>query len=174
MNSSAEFKVQVLQVNHRKGWEEIAQLCLQEPSLNTYLFDYLIEGKDILARKCAEIIRLVYDKNPEIVIPQIDRLIETLEKPSHNAIKRCIFRMFQQTSFTEEQTGKVLNLAFRHLQNREYPIAVRVFAMTTIYGITKKYPEIFSELEVVITENLSIESTGFQNRAHKILNKTWK
>lgn len=174
MNAAADFKEQLRRVNHRKGWEEMAQHCLQEPELIPLLFDFLIEGKDVLARRCAEIIRVIYDKKPEIVIPQIDRLIDTLEKPTHSAIKRCIFRMFQQTEFTEEQTGKVVDLGFQHLQNRENPIAVRVFAMTTIYGITKKYPEILPELEAVITENLSEESTGFQNRAHKILNKTWK
>jgi len=71
--------------------------------------------------------------------PYVNALIDKLNSSCHVAIKRCIFRLFQRTSFTEEQAGKVVEIGFIHLQDHSYSIAVRVFAMTTLYQITKTY-----------------------------------
>ncbi|MFT5723974.1 MAG: hypothetical protein ACI9JN_001091 [Bacteroidia bacterium] len=165
---------ELLEGNHKSFWEETANQYANDEVVTQIFFDFMIEGKDRLARTTSEVIRHMSDINPKIALPFINDLIKKLDTDCHDGVKRCIFRMFQRTTFTEDQAGKVIEVAFAHLQDRSNPIAVRVFAMTTIYNLCKTYPELFTELEAYITENLSEESTGFQNRANKILNRTWK
>lgn len=165
---------EILIGSHKKFWESFAKEYYQNEQVIAILFDFMIEGKDKLAQTTSEIIRNISDLNPSMVNPHIDRLIEKLNTQCHDGVKRCIFRMFQRTHFNDEQAGYVIDTAFKHLQDRSNAIAIRVFAMTTIYNLTKKYPELYLELEACITENLSEESIGFQSRAGKILNRTWK
>lgn len=160
---------------HKSFWQQFAEENAYNQEVTQCLFDFITDGQDRLAQTSSEIIRYISDINPEIVVPHIDALINTLEKENcHDGVKRCIFRMFQRTTFSEAQASKIVDIAFHYLQNRNNAIAIRVFAMTTIYNLTKTYPELYSELEACITENLEEESAGFRNRAGKILNRTWK
>ncbi len=174
LSEKDQFRNDIKDTFHQNAWKTIANAALNNTTLIDWLFEFMLEGKDTLARTSSEIIRHISDKDPNIVQPYIDELIEALEKPYHAGIKRCIFRMFQKAEFNNDQSGKLLDISFRYLQNRSNPIAPRVFAMTTIYNISKKFPELLPELDATISDNLSQESAGFQNRAKKILNRTWK
>ncbi|MCB9261494.1 MAG: hypothetical protein H6607_03900 [Flavobacteriales bacterium] len=169
-----DFEQDVLGCVHGKSWKIMAEHCVQNPELIYYLVEFLVGKNERVARRSAEILRFVHDKNTFLIVPYIPRLISRLNAPAHDAIVRCIFRIFQNCRFTDEQTGAVLTLAFNYLQDESNPIAVRTFAMTTIYNISKKYPELYDELVAVISENLDQQSAGFQNRAMKIINRTWK
>jgi hypothetical protein len=169
-----DLRTELLKGRHKSFWVETAQQYAYDDSVIQVLFEFMIEGRDKLAQTTSEVIRHISDINQAVVNPFIDQLIDKLSTPCVGGVKRCIFRMFQRTTFNDEQAGKVIDVAFKHLHDRGNAIAIRVFAMTTIYNLTKKYPELYMELEATITENLSEESTGFQNRAGKILNKTWK
>lgn len=170
----SELREEVLKAFHKPAWIALAKLYGDRPDEIRVLFDFFLSDDLKVARTSAEIIRYIFDADPSIALPYIDRLIERLHSPAHDGIKRGIFRIFQRSTFTDDQAGKVVDLSFDYLQNRENPIAVRVFAMTTIYNISKDFPELYDELCNVITPNLDQESTGFQNRAGKILAKTWK
>ena len=152
----------------------MALACVGDPEKVKVIVSFLTGEDTRLARTAAEVLRLMSDRDKSVAQPHIDELIETLAKPNHDAIKRSIFRLFQFLKFNDDQAGLVVELAFEHLQDRGNPIAVRVFAMTTVYNITKVYPELYDELVAVISTNLSEESTGFQNRAMKIINRKWK
>ena len=177
-NTDSEQKLALRKVlasrHHKQFWQSFATENIDNSEVVRILFEFMLEGKDRLSLTCAEIIRYMSDLNRRIVDPYIDKLIDTLNTECHDAVKRCIFKMFQYTSFNEKQTGRVVDTAFRHVENRSNAIAIRVFAMTTLYNITKTYPELYDELVACISANLSEESAGFKNRAGKIINRTWK
>jgi hypothetical protein len=155
-------------------WCDMANLYASDETAIKIFFEFMLEGQDRLARRTSEIIRLISDINPNIEAPFVEQMIQKLSTNCHAAVKRCIFRTFQRNAFNEAQAGSVVEHAFTHLKDRRNPIAVRIFAMTTLYNLCNTYPEIYQELEACINVNLGEESTGFQNRAHKILNRTWK
>lgn len=163
----------VLQSRMKDSWVQLADEALENPEFIPVLFSFLKQGTTRVARTSAEIIRYITDKDKEAATPFIDDLIEVVKTPCHDSIKRCVFRIFQNATFTEDQMGKILDVAFPCLEDRKNPIAVRVFAMTTIYQITKTYPELFDELVAIVSANLNQESTGFQNRAQKIIARKW-
>ena len=159
---------------HKNFWQEFATTHVNDKEVVRWLFEFMLTGTDRLSQTCAEIIRHMSDINRSAVTPFVDELLDALDSNRHDAVKRCTFRMFQYATFTEEQSGRVVEAAFRHLQNRSNAIAIRVFAMTTIYNVSKTYPELYEELVACISENLNEESAGFKNRAGKIINRKWK
>jgi len=169
-----DIREEILGARSKSAWVNMVHESHERPELIPILFDCLINGESRISRSSAEIIRLISDQDKSVMNPYVNALIDKLNSSCHVAIKRCIFRLFQRTSFTEEQAGKVVEIGFIHLQDHSYSIAVRVFAMTTLYQITKTYPELFDELVAVLSSNLDQESTGFRNRAEKIIARKWK
>ena len=159
---------------HKTFWEQFSKAHINDNKTIKWLFEFMLECRDRTAQTSSEIIRYMSDLNPQIVEPFVDTLIDKLKTNCHDGVTRCIFRMFQRSAFSEAQTGNVVVLAYQHLQDRSNAIAIRVFAVTTIYNITKTYPDLYDELVVCISENLSEESAGFRSRAGQIMNRTWK
>jgi len=159
---------------HKIGWQVLAKEALTNPELLKELFNTLLTGEERYARTTAEVLRHASDEDRTIAQPYIDDLIKRISNAPHPGIIRVIFRFFQYATFNEDQSGRVTNVAFNYLTDRNQPIAIRVFAMSTLANISKSYPELRPELIAVLEENLSEESAGYRNRAMKIINNTWK
>lgn len=142
------------------------------PSRLDELMQLLLGNDSLLAQRAAWPFSFVAEKNPELVKKYIPKLIEKLEiKDDHPAIKRNILRAFQYFNFSSEHEGKLLNISFNLLNDFEQPVAIKVFAMTVVYNLSKKYPEIKNELKISIENLLPNGSAGIKSRGNKILKK---
>ncbi|MCU0434370.1 MAG: hypothetical protein MUC87_13020 [Bacteroidia bacterium] len=128
-------------------------------------------GKEVrLSQRAAMSVMWCADRNPELIKPWIGKFVERLGKAgNHSAIDRNIVRILQFMDIPEKYEGKLADKCFCFLQAADTPIAVRAFAMTVVFNIVKKYPEMAHELEVVLREWLPNASAGEANRAGKIL-----
>ena len=114
-------------------------------------------------------IPLIVDRYPELIYPYLKRLIKNLENPSHNAVVRNTVKLFQDIDIPEKLQGQVVNLCMTLLADPKEPVANRVFSMTVIYNISKKWPDLQNELRVLIESQMESESPGFKSRGRKIL-----
>jgi len=96
-------------------------------------------------------------------------MVNLLDKDVHDAIHRFVLRSFETVKLPVEFHGLIIDKSFAILMNRKASIAPRMFAMTVIYRLSKVYPEIKPELDLVLNEELEYGSTGFRNRAKKML-----
>jgi hypothetical protein len=110
------------------------------------------------------------DRWSYLLTPYVKRLILNLQKPNlHDAIKRNTVRVLQDVEIPEHLHGTMADIAFAYLQNPSEAIAIKVFSMTIIYNLTKKYPELKEELHFILEEQMPFQSAGFRSRAGKIL-----
>ena len=62
----------------------------------------------------------------------------------------------------------------KSLSSYEYqpsvPAAIKAFLLTTLFNLSKYYPEIKGELKLIIKNNWNHESAAFKSRGRKILN----
>jgi hypothetical protein len=149
-------------------------LIVDEIEANPSKLDELMQlmlGKDLLlAQRAAWPFSFVAEKNPLLFKRYIPQLIQKLEnKDDHPAIKRNILRAFQYFNFSAKHEGKLLNISFNLLNDFEQPIAIKAFAMTVIYNLSEKYPEIKNELKLSIENLLPHGSAGIKSRGNKIL-----
>lgn len=166
--------MEIINAHHQRDWIFWAKKCIENEDVLNQVMNYMLEGNTDAAKHAAEIIRHVYDLCRTRIEPYLEEMIDCTHQPCHDAVLRSIFHCTQSMPIPEQHEGRLLEICLPFISNRDYPIVVRVFAMTTAYNISKKYPELYSELCDIIRPILPMESTGFQNRGNKILNKTWK
>lgn len=110
--------------------------------------------------------------HPELIEPYLLQAIEKINTQKvYDAITRNTIRTLSEMQIPESLEGQVLDLCFNQLENPKSAIAIKVFAMTAIFNLSTKYPEIKPELKMLIETQLPTGSAGFINRGQKILKK---
>jgi hypothetical protein len=118
------------------------------------------------------VVSLLSDRNNKLLKAYIPQVIANLENnKQHISIIRNSWRILQDMRIPEEYEGLVLDLGFDHLISSEYPVAVKVFAMTVISNLVSKYPELAEELKITIEDQMPYGSAGFKSRGKRILKK---
>ncbi len=136
-------------------------------------FDMLIKlllGDEYrVTQRAAWLVSHCVDKFPWLIDNHLSSIIHNLDKPVHVAVKRNTLKILQFVDIPEDLLGITADICFRLLNDGKEPIAVKVFAMTVIFNIVKKYPELNEELKISIEEQMPFASAGFKSRGNKIL-----
>lgn len=99
------------------------------------------------------------------------RLIKNLERPGlHNGVIRNTLRLYQEHPVPEKHHSFLLDTCYGYIKDAAEAIAVRAFAMTVVFQISKPYPELLDELAMVL-RHLSIqeEPPGIRSRVKNTL-----
>lgn len=139
-------------------------------------FKELIEcflSKDTrVAQRAAWSVSWAARKKLEIVQPHIGVLVDQLKrKDVHDAVIRNSLRILEDLIIPEKFHGDVMDACFQFLQKRETAIAIKAFALTVLFNLSKIYPDIRNELRFIIEENMDYETAAYRSRGKKILAK---
>lgn len=107
--------------------------------------------------------------HPSLVMPYLNKMIDNLKKPVHNAVKRNTVRVLQHIEVPAKLMGKTADTCFELLSTPSEAIAIKAFSMTVLLNITKKQPDLKNELRILIEDQLPYASAGFLSRAKKTL-----
>lgn len=154
----------------KKTCIEVADYIGNSPERFAELIEIII-GKDMeMANRAAWVIPSIADKNiDKLIQPHLKTMIEQLNKPVHDAIKRNVVRMLQFTSIPKKLQGITLEYCFQLLNNPKEAVAIRVFAMTVLYNLTLKEPDLAHELYDCIEMHMEGALPGYKSRGGKIL-----
>ncbi len=127
-------------------------------------------------QRVAWVIDGVAEKHPELIVPHLEALMRRLDKkPLPDAVKRNIIRILSFVSLPEEIHSKAVHTCFEYLSSPSEPIAVRAFAISVLYRLSKIYPEIKTELKELLELELEkLPSPGIKSRAQKTLSQLRK
>ena len=107
---------------------------------------------------------------PKFINKNWKKLINNLEKPGlHDSIKRNSIRLLQNLEIPEKYHGEIMSICFKFLESPTEALAIKVFSMTVLGNLAKKYPEIVPELKLLIEDQLPHQTAGFKSRAKKVL-----
>lgn len=108
--------------------------------------------------------------NPSFINKHWKKLISNLKKTKlHDAVKRNSIRLLQDMEIPEKYQGDLMDICFRYLESPTEALAVKVFSMTVLGNLAKKYPDIKSELKFLIEDQMLHQTAGFKSRGKKIL-----
>ena len=111
-------------------------------------------------------------EHPELIAPYFEDLLLMLQKPGvHNAVTRNITRLLQNISIPKRHEGRLMTICFEFISDVKTPAAVKAFSLSILDNLSKNYPEIASELRLIIEERWEHETAAFRSRAKKILQK---
>lgn len=166
-----DLRTEILKEHSRRQAEKIARYALSAPSRFKELMDLFCSNEYRVAQRAAYALMVCTDEQPEIILPYLGRLLKNLRKEGiHDAIKRNTMRVLQDIHIPKKHQGAVLEAAFGFLNNKKEPIAIRVFAMTVIFNLSKLYPELGQELKLIIESEIDEGALpAFRSRGTKIL-----
>jgi hypothetical protein len=132
-----------------------------------------LEGNPREVQRVSNLIHQCILQFPELLSDYYTILLSLLQNPQTNdAHMRNIVRLLQFVTIPSDYEALALEACFSLLENPQKAIAIRVFSMTVIFNIARKYPEIRQELGTLLTFLLQEkQSAGFENRARKLLSK---
>lgn len=83
--------------------------------------------------------------------PYYSSLILNLQnKQLHDGVIRGTLRLFQTNEVPEEHQSFLIDKCYEYVKNPAETIAIRSFAITVIYKISKPYPELLNELKLLL------------------------
>jgi len=90
-------------------------------------------------------------------------------KDVHDAVIRNSVRILQQIEVPDSLHGELMNHCFGFIESPSTPVAIKAFSLTTLFNLSKLYPEIKHELKLIIEERWNNETAAFKSRGKKIL-----
>jgi hypothetical protein len=105
---------------------------------------------------------------PGLITPYIKKMLQLLDKPVHDAVKRNTVRVLQNFYIPKSLQGLAVKQCFRLVEGNE-PIAIKVFSITLLGNIAQEHPELKHELKMLIETQIPYASKGFLSRATKVL-----
>jgi hypothetical protein len=107
---------------------------------------------------------------PGLIAPYFKPLLDNLDrKDLHAAVIRNTVRLLQEVDIPAKYHGRVMNRCFEYVAAVETPIAVKAFSLTILSNLSKVYPEIRTELKLLIDDQWEHATPAFRSRARKIL-----
>jgi hypothetical protein len=149
---------------------ELAKTILKN-NIENELLVYALNKNQMLSNRAMWVLSHCADLDFERIKPFQVKLINHLKnKNIHSGVIRSVLRIFQEQPIPKKHESFMIDKCFEYIKNPKEAIAVRAFAMTVVYNISKPYPELLSELSIVLTHlNIEHESAGIINRAKNTL-----
>jgi len=118
------------------------------------LMQVFLKGDYITTQRSSWIVSECAEFYPFLIKPYFRNLIDKLHEPNiHDSVRRNIVRIWQFIEIPEEFMGEVYDICFRYLTGNE-AIAVVAFSMNVCLNISKHFPELKTELQVIIEDLL--------------------
>lgn len=124
------------------------------------LINLALDKDQLLSSRAMWVLGHCSDIDYNRVKPFLSMLINNLKQPNlHNGVVRNTLRLFQKHPVPKKQESFLLDKCFEYIKNPSEAIAVRAFAMTVVFNISRPYPELLDEL-LMILNDLSVHENG--------------
>ena len=151
---------------------KISKYACSGPDRFAELMQCFLSNEYRLAQRAAWSVSWAAKQKPDLIEPYIKDLVAQLpRKDVHDAVIRNSVRILQQIKIPESLHGELMNHCFGFIESNSTPVAIKAFSLTTLFDLSKSYPEIRNELQLLIEERWNHETAAFKSRGGKILKK---
>ncbi len=167
-----DLKTSLLEAPTPEWHQRHTQYVLEDKKRFHDLMRYILatpDGNYRLNQRATLILLDVERHQPIWIEEQIGAMCDHLHRDLPVALKRNLLRVLQNHQIPESRWGKVADECFYFLGSHDEPIAVKVFAMSVLHGLTRHIPELAPELRYLIEEQFPYGSAGFKSRGRKVL-----
>ncbi len=149
---------------------ELAKQILKSHQI-TELIKLALEKDPLLSSRAMWVLSHCSDIDPSCVKPYYSTFILNLKnKPLHDGVIRGTLRLFQEQDVPTKHQSFMIDKCYEYVKNPSEAIAIRSFAITVIYQISKPYPELLHELKLLLTHlSTNDSSPGMKSKLKKTL-----
>lgn len=124
--------------------------------------------KDIypLSMRAGRVVMLCTERHPDLFRPYIHQSVIQLPTIQVDGVKRTLLQIFGSVHFQmdEDEMGQLFDCCLSFFENPSEAIAVRALALTVLYELSKKFPEVTDELIALVESYEGQVSRGLQGR----------
>lgn len=151
---------------------KIVRYVGQDPERFSALVETFVKGPYTITQRAAWPLSVCVEAHPALATPHLAMLLKSAARSGvHNAVRRNVMRLMQFAVLPRRFHGRVMELAFRFLNDPKEAIAVKCFSITVIQNIIRQYPypELEHELTLAIEHAMPYATAGFKVRANRAL-----
>ncbi|HCU20912.1 MAG: hypothetical protein A2X05_01895 [Bacteroidetes bacterium GWE2_41_25] len=174
IDDDKELQAMINRMMSMKEADWIATSAIDNPEIFKKLLDYSFSDDKKLAFHASWTLTKVCDKYPEIILPHLAQIIESLDKIDNESAQRSFLRIISLTNMSRIGTkhhGILAEHCFNSLRSGFSAIAIKAYSMETLYKLALIYPELANELAAIINMLQREGSAGIVARGHMILKK---
>jgi hypothetical protein len=165
-----DLRTQLLQAHSKENCDLIVAYIGNNQNRFDDLFELFMGNEKRIVQMSSWPLSYCVEAYPFLIDKKLAALIKNLEKPNqHEAVKRHTTRILQCIEIPKKYHGVVMNICFNYIQDITEKPATKVFSLTVIEKLAKLYPEIKSELYLILESQMQYASVGFKNRAKKLM-----
>lgn len=165
--------LKLLRAEHsKKQTDRIVEYIGDDKERFAALIKLFFNGEYRITQRAAWPLSYCVRRHPKLIDPYYRQLLDNLSrKDIHVAVIRNTVRLLQDVSIPKRWHGRVMSICFDFVADPETPIAVKAFALTVLGNLAAEYPEIRSELRLVIEGQLEHATPAFRSRARKVFGR---
>lgn len=161
---------QILKEHTKATRDKIIEWVGNDPARFNQLFVLFVNDEYRVTQRAAWLMCYCAIAHPKLMKDNFEKLIKNLQKPNiHDSIKRNTVRLLQSIEIPEEYEGAVMEICFNYVESPAESVAIKAFSLTVLGKLAKKYPEIISEIKLLIYDQISHQTAAFKARAKKLL-----
>lgn len=163
---------QLLLEHSKRNTIFIASFIEANPEKFRNLMDLFFSGPYRIVQRAAWVMSECVGSNPDFIKSYWKKLIKNLQKKDiHNAVKRNTLKVLEEIEIPPKYHGELISMSFDFLCDKKEPVAVKVFAMSILFKLTKQQPDLQKELRIILEDQMPFGSPGFKSRGTKILKR---
>lgn len=132
------------------------------------LVKHFLQGEYRVTQRAGWPMSYIARRHPSLIKKHLPKLIQNLSNPGlHNAVIRNTIRLLQDVPIPKSLHGKVMDICFRYIEDPQQPVAIKAFALTVVTRLAETYPEIITEVRLMIEDQLPHQTAAFVSRAKR-------
>ncbi len=160
----------ILEQHSKSQTDKIVRYIGNDPKRFAELMKLFFKGEYKVTQRAAWPMSNCVREHPSLIKPYFKQILTLLDKKDvHEAVTRNIMRLLQDVEIPKRFHGNIMNACFNYVGDINAPAAVKAFALTVLYNLSKEYPDIRPELQLIIGEQWDHETPAFRSRGKKIL-----
>lgn len=127
-----------------------------------------------LSMRASRVVWLIAKQYPGFIDPYLPDMIEKLPYFRIDGVRRNILSILVDLPLPEIDLGKLFDICYTWLESEKEPVAIRGNAITILYKISEKEPELKTELTELFESLLPCDSVGIETRIKQYLKKLYR
>ena len=162
---------QLLVANSRANADRVLAMVMDDPERLVQLMVCFLSDEVCVAQRAAQVVGDVGRRNPDLLTPWLSEIVDAIENPIHQAIRRNGVRLFNELAepVPADLEKRLIRMCSQFVADRSVDVAIGVFSMSFIADRANRYPAEANQLCKDLRDRMSNASSGFANRANKVL-----
>lgn len=171
LESQMIIREQLLKANSRANADKVLSMVGRDPEWLVQLMVCFLGEEVRVAQRAAQVVGDFGRRNPDRLLPWLGDIVDAVERPIHQAVRRNGVRYFSELSapLPPAIEKRLIRMCGQFVADREIDIAISAFSMTFIANKATQYPNAAKQLCEDLRKRLPDASSGFANRARKVL-----